>query len=854
MKKTLCAAMALLLALALTCTASAADIPKKVLDAAGSAFQIETSDPQYTSTGTGFLISNSEGGAYLITNNHVIDLNVRNVFVWIGDKEKTAAEVVKNDEKYDLALLKLRASIGTGAMLFAKNAERGQSAYAIGFPAAADVLSDSMAHLGKDATITDGVISNIRTLQFVEYGPEISVLQINAALNSGNSGGPLVDKDGYVLGVNTLGVQDAQGIFGSISAADVEAFLSGTGVSLSYAEAQGLPASVWVIIAAAAAAVIAAVLIVIIKKRKRSNKKDAADFRGGLPLETYLERYSGRLNPESVTSLMMTLARALRDRHLQGELHLKLSPKYVAVTAKGCVLDDRRADDGFSRQRFMAPEQLTNELAGVYTDVYSFCAIMDYMLSKAAQADDASPGSAVWRTVIEKGMAADPKERYASMQDLIYALSPFNTGITNDLFTAAPQRRAAASMAADGSDKYSMTMPAAVLAVTEENDEHGTSGAETAAVPKKIKRKKGKAFKACVAAAVVLFVAAAYAAVNYIGARVSISKHDFEAADTYLNLLVFDDRLLQNDRYYVDAGLELQNRNFDAAITAFTALGSVYDSPDLAKEGKYQKAASEADNGNFDAAIALYQELGDYKEAGKLENDTVCRKGYWLIGQKKYSDALVVFESLKDKNYAGFDELIKDANYQCAVSLITDGEFLGAYDFLVAASGYKDANDLMGKLINEIYLEGQRFYHNKDYNNSIPYFTKINGFMRSNDYLTLCDAHVKYLALKVDDNFMDELKLLVGFEDTRDIIVSSREFKLAFLEGIWINGNDYLLVNRNNRIALNKEEYYISKVGLIFQKDGSSSLDIYQIRTKDTIVINQISGGRQTRSYTFYRQ
>lgn len=59
----------------------------------------------------------------------------------------------------------------------------------------------------------------------VDYGPNIRVLQINADINPGNSGGPLLNRYGQVLGTNTYGVLDAQGIMGAISVSELIAFI-----------------------------------------------------------------------------------------------------------------------------------------------------------------------------------------------------------------------------------------------------------------------------------------------------------------------------------------------------------------------------------------------------------------------------------------------------------------------------------------------------------------------------------------------------------------------------------------------------------------------------------------------------
>lgn len=418
----------------------AADIPSSVLETARSVYYVETSDAEYISSGTAFIIRTYTDAAFLITNYHVVEMNTDNISIWIGENEKIHAQLLRYSAEYDLALLKIPVRTGMRQMIFSGSYARGDSVYAIGFPAAADNLSSVAAHLSEDATITDGIISNIRTMQFVEFGPEVTILQINAALNSGNSGGPLVDKYGRVVGINTLGVQAAQGIFGSVSVSDLEAFLVGTGVELQYG---GFPLWLSIVLGAGGVLILVAVFF-FLRRRKKAGHRVSASFKKGVPLEHYLESFPDKLNPKTVTSLMMPAALMLRDKHLRGELSLKLSPKYIHVTYKGCTISDHCEDDGFVQERFLAPEQLSHRAAGIYSDIYAFCAIMQYMLSKASLMTGAGELDD-WLAVVEKGMAEVSEDRYASMQELIYALSPFNSGITRELFECSAVTRPAFS-------------------------------------------------------------------------------------------------------------------------------------------------------------------------------------------------------------------------------------------------------------------------------------------------------------------------------------------------------------------------------------------------------------------------
>jgi S1-C subfamily serine protease len=138
---------------------------------------------------------------YLLTNNHVVE-NARQVEIGLTDGRTLPAEVVGTDPATDLALVRAGAAGLPAAELGDSGALRvGQLAIAIGNP------------LGFQSTVSTGVISALgRTLRS-ESGRLIeNIIQTDVPLNPGNSGGPLVDSRGRVIGINTAIIAMAQGI------------------------------------------------------------------------------------------------------------------------------------------------------------------------------------------------------------------------------------------------------------------------------------------------------------------------------------------------------------------------------------------------------------------------------------------------------------------------------------------------------------------------------------------------------------------------------------------------------------------------------------------------------------------
>ncbi len=142
-------------------------------------------------TGSGFVISQD---GYIVTNQHVV-AGAREVSVAVGDGAEQQAEVVGQDASTDIALLKVDTS-GTELPVLSlgdSDAVRvGDATVAIGNP------------FGLDRTLTTGVVSALaRTIQAPDGYAISGVLQTDAALNPGNSGGPLLDAQGSVIGVNS---------------------------------------------------------------------------------------------------------------------------------------------------------------------------------------------------------------------------------------------------------------------------------------------------------------------------------------------------------------------------------------------------------------------------------------------------------------------------------------------------------------------------------------------------------------------------------------------------------------------------------------------------------------------------
>ena len=307
-KKWVALILTLLVALSLTVTSAAAS-DNPVADARNGVVRIVftyTLDGEPSGQmGTGFFVG-EEGKPveYIITNAHVVTVydqytgdvlgvadEVDVVFDDYNEDSTMTAKVLKIfDNGVDLAVLRLEAPTTLRQplkLLSADSVDVTENVYALGFPGIADDTTGMVNSTVEDVTITSGTISKE---SFVEG--DVSYLQIDAAISPGNSGGPLVDANGNVVGINTQ-VNDPDAGTGLACALYIDyamdyfdtmgyPYTKGTdnsevpvpsgdlpAPSPEPVPTPGLPWYVYAAIGVAAVAIIALVVVLVLKSKKK---------------------------------------------------------------------------------------------------------------------------------------------------------------------------------------------------------------------------------------------------------------------------------------------------------------------------------------------------------------------------------------------------------------------------------------------------------------------------------------------------------------------------------------------------------------------------------------------------------
>ena len=254
--------------------------------------------------GTGFFVG--EAGTdpqYIVTNCHVVEefilagkaLGGGELHVRFDKDDEVEAYLVDYDAEKDVAILRLAEATGKRVSLQMRVPQEdslGSEAYAVGYPAAADLTVAAVNSFSqKDATVTTGSISRFLT----ESGTGRKLIQTDASLGGGNSGGPLIDGSGAVIGINTAGSKLDSNLFYAVSVSEVLPLLDKNSIPYTLAPEtkSGGSTMLYVGIGAVAVAVIAVLAAVLGKKKKAPAAPKGQEEKGNPVLRSMAPQHGG---------------------------------------------------------------------------------------------------------------------------------------------------------------------------------------------------------------------------------------------------------------------------------------------------------------------------------------------------------------------------------------------------------------------------------------------------------------------------------------------------------------------------------------------------------------------------------
>ncbi len=803
---------------------AANSVPSPVLSASDSVVRIVSEYKREYATGSGFVISSDGGRVLIATNYHVVEDNPISIAVYVDENDTITAHIICFSKQQDLCILELDHFIKLQPIPLEKdNVSRGQEIYAIGFPASADYLSDTFAQKSEEATITNGIISAIRELSIQNYGTPVSILQINADINSGNSGGPLLNKTGNVVGINTYGVNDAQGINGAVNVSELINLLKDNNLPIHYAKNGGLSkAFIWLSLGILAVVLIIGVVLLLKKKEWIGKKKSK-----GLSLSAFLAQYPNGMMVRNAISLLLPVAFQIQDYHNNGSLHLQVNPDNILfVNGKAMLVTPSGSIQGRYSNGFTAPEVFKGVPVNTSADVYSFASVLYYAITGIVpeNANTRADNTLVFpinlfdetiKEILQTAMSLNPEERFSSMKDLIDTIQPYSK--ENNSAQMIEKRKISSKRLFSTNKKNTIGI-----------------------------------ILGCI-----LGVFAIIYGITFGIASIKASKKDYSTAQKFLIIPAVTKIHSSRLEGYIEAGAAREERHFKEAADKYLELGEYKDSKQLYYESLTDYVMQLTNQNEYATAKSVCDQLDneEYTNARLLQLDVMFREGsYELYEQKHFKRAETIFLDLEKEKYSKAHEMLNETYYLWAVDYTDKEDYIAAYKKFQQCKGYEDTNELLNLMEELLYSIGIENYQSEKYSDAGKYFECIPGYERANDYTTLVQCHKKFYNTKED---ISKLTKLIGFEDAGTLIFKDNN---AFY---YMEGGTFKTTGFTMKFFERNDDWYAQwvfpsgntsgtwefKDGVFYIKD--TAIMYLNAISKDSIEVYLINNGKY---YTLTRQ
>ncbi len=759
-------------------------VPTEVLDAVDSVVRIVAEYPDGYATGTGFVIQSDSSTTLIATNHHVIEDNPKSISIWTETGSKIAVTVFVDDPERDLCILKLPYPNAAfkALVLDETGIQRGDAVYAVGFPGAADDLTLSEAYSSEAATITDGIISAIRTTYVIKGGKEIQLLQSTAPINHGNSGGPLFNSRGYVVGVNTYSVEDSTGIYGAISIGELIDLAESQNIPIRLPEdQQAMPqeprgVDPVLIICVVVGSVILIVAIVLQMRRigkKTHKQKDKQNRTTQVPEEKPElstppgdEKNDSALTIKSSAELDQTPI--TKTESLQGEILYEDNPNVIisnipVLIEKVTLIKDSQTGSLAAKCFFrsltdkpmlaMLVDAQCTDIWGTPTESIEGFQFLDLKAKRDATFGQDNPipiPDAATRFItvkIKKIIYSDrtlseagPEEDVLPGQKTLAAFFGSEalaeefvreTGVNSKSTVTEGGgywRCTCGAINTNSEDNcyFCNASKAALLAL--QDISLITSNLEIYQAELREKAEQDRLEKERLARE----AAARDAEIlreKKAKQKKKTKRFCFAIAAILLCILVGYAVIWHIIPFirYSSAETALNEQRYDDAYEMYLALDSYKDSAQKAKEALYQKGCLLMDSGNYTEAAAAFSKISDYKDS--LTQATFCNNqaAYFdaaaLFDAGKYAEAAEAFRAISDISDSA--ERAIESDYAYAQQLLKDGRYEEASAAFEELGSYKSSKQLKDEAD---YLYAIELFDAKDYENAVKAFRMIPGY------------------------------------------------------------------------------------------------------------------------------
>lgn len=773
---------------------AANSVPKRVMEATKSVVRIETEYKRKYSLGSGFVIKNDGEEVLFATNDHVVEGDPLAVRIWVSENRQEEAEIVFTIPAKDLCVLRVKKSLDLAPLTLSEaDAELGSAIYAVGYPGATDVLSDTEARSSDSVTITDGIISSIRTYTIVKEAEPVKLLLINAAINHGNSGGPLFNTKGEVIGVNTYLVtgKDIQGVFGSVDISELWKLLDEYDITLVEEVPETEPAptettvpvtepvvveepepeksSVGLIVGGIAAVVViiglAAVVVILARKGKTGK---------GMTLRSYMQQFPQGMSVGEAVAMLLPAALQLRDMHMVGKLHLQINPDTIVISGKGASLKQPSKNEMDRHSSgFAAQEVYRGAGYGVASDVYSLAAVLLFAVTgrmpvNALQKETLESSitalaekEPAFAQILRSAMAFLPQDRTPSVQELIYGISAFH----NQQFRAVQPVKAGPSEAELAAKREARE--AAAIAAKEKMEAAAAAAQQRRDVAAAIAQQK---------------IEAAAAAKREKEAAAAAARQEREAAEAAARQEREAAAAAERHRKEAEAAAEKQRREAEAAEKkrkkeAELAAKQQAKEAAAAEKQRQKEAAAAAKQQAKEAKAAAKQQAKEAKAAAKQQAKEAKASGktgkapkiaivaacavvvtvplVYFVGMPmiqynkaaslmeagQYEQAIAAFEAMDGygdslRQIQLCREGIAENSYQNALTMMEQGAYSDAMDAFKQLGNYKDSKT---QFKEATYQHAVSLMENGEFDSAKNALEKVDSYKDSQSLIQTCE-------------------------------------------------------------------------------------------------------------------